>query len=58
MRWQSGAKLRLCSPFVKNPSIIEPLIGVVELLEGRFRLAITIRRATGELISKGKPKQP
>ena len=54
MRRQPGVELRLRPSLTKNPCVVEPLIGVVELLEGFFRFAVTIGRAAGELIGQGK----
>src|SRR5260370_36308968 len=58
MRWLSGVELRFRASFAENPCVVEPLIGVVELLEGRFRFAVTIGRAASELICKGEPEHP
>ena len=42
MRRLSGAKLRLRAPFVHDSRVVEPLVGVAELLEGLFRFAVAI----------------
>ena len=58
MRWLSGVELRFGASFEENPCVVEPFVGVIELLEGSFGIAATIGRAAGELIGNGESEEP
>src|SRR5580704_961014 len=57
MGWQSGIELRLRATFIQNSRVVEPLIRIVEPLEGLFRFPVTIRRAASKLIRESEAEQ-
>src|SRR5277367_3643753 len=58
VRWLSGAELRFGTPLVGNSCVVEPLVGITELLEALFGFAVAVGRNARKLIRKCEPEQP